>query len=702
MARRVLLVLLSLVLLVVLAAGGAVAWLLLRPNDLKGPLTRLASDRLGVPVRVEGPLRLGLGRVATVRLEGLRVGAPEWAAAENLAEVNALRLGIDLPASLRAGTAVLTELSLTRPRLALERDAQGRTSWPDLGGRDEGDDTDQGGAAPRLGALEIEEGRVAYRDAAARVDVETRVDTTPPPPGGGLGGLTLDGTGRLDGRDLGFTLEVGSPLALQARAAGEAVPFPVKGRLTLPGTTANLDGSLSDPLALGGLALDIALDSPEPAQLLALLLGRADAALPPGLALKGRLERAGAGEAFALTGVEATWGESRLAGEASYRPAPSGDGGGKPRLEARLTSPLLDLRPFAEASLGTAPPAADEPQAAPVPPDGAPPTAALAGYDGRLALDLAEVRLPGAAGQTLREVGLEASLEGGRLASRRCGSPRPAAGWRAGSRPAPWTGRRSRPRSSSPRTASTWRRCWSRPSSRRSGGWPAGSRAGSRAPCAAPRPPRSWPAARSPSRAGWTRRPSPGWRCAGSRPRPGSPTAGSRSTRSRSTRPRAGWPAGSRPRASAPTRPRRPGARGRGAGPGAAAHPGGAGAGRGRAGGAVHGEARRHLRGAAPADLLRRSAVTLDGRLEVPATPGPTSAGRPSPPGSPTAGWRSTRCARRCRRAGSRAGPPSPASPRCWPGEGRAAPPRRARSTSGPRRSTSPPCWDPTPGSRAW
>jgi uncharacterized protein involved in outer membrane biogenesis len=166
MARRLLLVLLSLVLLVVLAAGGALAWVAWRPGDLKGPLTRLASDRLGVPVRVEGPLRLGLGRVATVRLEGLRVGAPEWAAAENLAEVNALRLGIDLPASLRAGTAVLTELSLTRPRLALERDAQGRTSWPDLGGRDEGDDTDQGGAAPRLGALEIEEGRVAYRDAA--------------------------------------------------------------------------------------------------------------------------------------------------------------------------------------------------------------------------------------------------------------------------------------------------------------------------------------------------------------------------------------------------------------------------------------------------------------------------------------------------------------------------------------------------------
>jgi hypothetical protein len=50
---------------------------------------------------------------------------------------------------------------------------------------------------------------------------------------------------------------------------------------------------LSDPLTLGGLALDVALDSPEPAKLLALLLGRADAALPPGLALKGRLERAG-------------------------------------------------------------------------------------------------------------------------------------------------------------------------------------------------------------------------------------------------------------------------------------------------------------------------------------------------------------------------------------------------------------------------
>ncbi|HEX8376151.1 MAG TPA: hypothetical protein VF606_13335, partial [Geminicoccaceae bacterium] len=67
-ARRLLLALAALVLLVVLAAGGALAWVAWRPGDLKGPLTRLASDRLGVPVRVEGPVGLDLGRVATVRL----------------------------------------------------------------------------------------------------------------------------------------------------------------------------------------------------------------------------------------------------------------------------------------------------------------------------------------------------------------------------------------------------------------------------------------------------------------------------------------------------------------------------------------------------------------------------------------------------------------------------------------------------------
>lgn len=425
MARRLVLVLLSLVVLAALAAGGALAWVAWRPGDLKGPLTRLASDRLGARVRVEGPLGLDLGRVATVSLEGLRVGAPEWAAADNLVEVDALLLGIDLPASWRERALVLSELRLTRPRVALERDAEGRTSWPDLGGGEE-DPEDDGAAGFRLGALEIEEGRVAYRDAVARAELEARVDTTPPPPGsaagGGLGGLTLDGAGRVDGRELGFALEVGSPLALQARAAGDAAtPFPVKGRLTLPGSTATLDGSLRDPLTLAGLSLGVALDSPEPARLLGLLLGRADAALPPGLTLRGRIERPDAGGEFALTGLDAAWGESRLAGEARYRPAaPAADGGvaGRPRVDVRLASPFLDLGPFAGASLGTAPPAAEDPPADPAPTAGGapppPPTAALAAYDGRLTLDLAEVRPP-AGLPPLREVALAAALEAGRL-----------------------------------------------------------------------------------------------------------------------------------------------------------------------------------------------------------------------------------------------------------------------------------------------
>ena len=54
--------------------------------------------------------------------------------------------------------------------VALERDAQGRTSWPAFGGADEGDRGDGGGeAAPKLsvGDVTVTDGRVGYRDAVA-------------------------------------------------------------------------------------------------------------------------------------------------------------------------------------------------------------------------------------------------------------------------------------------------------------------------------------------------------------------------------------------------------------------------------------------------------------------------------------------------------------------------------------------------------
>ena len=66
MLRRVAVIAAALVVCLVVVIVGALAWITLFPGSLKGPIERIASSTLGVPVRIEGPLRLGLGRIVNV------------------------------------------------------------------------------------------------------------------------------------------------------------------------------------------------------------------------------------------------------------------------------------------------------------------------------------------------------------------------------------------------------------------------------------------------------------------------------------------------------------------------------------------------------------------------------------------------------------------------------------------------------------
>ena len=245
MLRRSLFVLLGVLALVLVVVVGAVAVALWRPDLVKGQIERLASAQLGLPVTIEGPLAVHPGRVTTVEVSGLRVAAPEWAQAPTLATVRQLRLGVDLGRWWQDGSLVVTELRLDQPQAALERDAQGRTSWPSGGGSQgetEGSGSGQGGPTlPEIHDLTITDGSVSYKDAVTGVEVATALATTAPQAGSArdFGGLRLDGQGRVRGDQVTFDLEVGSPVLLtqarcalpdQGRAAAGRYPFAARRR----------------------------------------------------------------------------------------------------------------------------------------------------------------------------------------------------------------------------------------------------------------------------------------------------------------------------------------------------------------------------------------------------------------------------------------------------------------------------------------
>jgi uncharacterized protein involved in outer membrane biogenesis len=392
MARRIALVLLSFLVIVVVAAGGLLAWVAWFPNTLKPSLERFLTAQVGQPVRIEGPLDVDLGRVTTVELQGLRVAAPGWAQADDLAALERLRVGVDLWAYVQDGAIRLTDLVLERPRVALERDAQGQTSWPSDPGAPQPPDAGQPDDTPlpTIESLTVTDGHVAYRDAVAEVDVEAAIASMAPA-GEESAGLTIDGEGTVRGEPLDLALQVGSPELL---AQSEA-PLPVRGEVTLAGTRATLDGQVRDPKSLAGITLAFDLASENPRQLLALAGRPVDEALPP-LTASARLTRPE--EVFRLEELRADWGESRVEGDLSYDPRPE-----RPTLTGELRAPQLNLVPLWPALTGGAPSE---------PPTGENPLAALSGYDADVRLATGEVRLPQL---TLRETEAHVRLGPGGL-----------------------------------------------------------------------------------------------------------------------------------------------------------------------------------------------------------------------------------------------------------------------------------------------
>ena len=258
MAHRLVQIIIAIVLLLVAVVGGAAAWVTLFPDTLKPPLQRFLSTELGQPVELRGPLRIGLGLVTTVEVEGVRIAAPEWAREPDLATLDRLRVGIDLWAYVRNRVIRITELVLDAPRIALERDAQGRTSWPSAKG--EATAKQGGGSFPQLDALTITGGHVAYLDAVSAVDVAADVATTKP--GAGSFGLKIDGGGTIRTDPVQLTLQV-QPTAPISQPN---IPLEITGALQAAGSQLKLTGQLREPATMTGLALDldVASDDPRP------------------------------------------------------------------------------------------------------------------------------------------------------------------------------------------------------------------------------------------------------------------------------------------------------------------------------------------------------------------------------------------------------------------------------------------------------
>ena len=142
----------------------ALAWFF--PWDsMRGPVSRYVSGQLGRRFEITQHLAVHLGTTTTVRVEGIEIDNPQWAAERYLLKARSAEFDIKLW-PLFQGKLELPRLVLNAPQIGLQIEPDGRRTWAlsrDMSGR-------QG--IPNIGALEVDDGSVTYRAVGQGADMK--------------------------------------------------------------------------------------------------------------------------------------------------------------------------------------------------------------------------------------------------------------------------------------------------------------------------------------------------------------------------------------------------------------------------------------------------------------------------------------------------------------------------------------------------
>jgi len=307
-------------------------------NLLRGPIERRTYEKTGRQLAIHGDLSVKLGWPSPrIRIEGLTFANPPWAREAQMVAAKAVEVSFSIPQLFRRNY-VLTEVTLDRAVVHLEKAADGRKNW--LLDLEQQDET----ARLRIERLTLQQAQLGYEDAAEKTSIRSELSSqTASAAGGAEPGVVFSATGRYKGEPMKLSGSGGPVLALR----DETTPYPLKVAGNFGRTSARIDGTITSLLKFS--ALDIRLD----------LHGDSLAQLFPviGIALPKTAAYATSGR---LTHGGGTWlyekfsghiGNSDIAGTLQFDTA-----GKRPYMHGALASKLLDfadLGPLIGARPGT-------------------------------------------------------------------------------------------------------------------------------------------------------------------------------------------------------------------------------------------------------------------------------------------------------------------------------------------------------------
>lgn len=288
-------------------------------NGLRGPISRITSEKTGRELLIEGDLRPVWSWVhPRIRAERVSFSNPGWAKEKYLFTADAAELTISvLP--LVAGRVVLPEVHLVRPVVDLEQDSQGRKNWilkdeprPDQPSR------------IQIHRLTLDHGTLAYDDAVLDISLRAELSTD-------ATGVAFTTTGKYNGLALAASGHGGPVLAIRDN---DEEPYPLKAEAKIGSTAAKVDGKITGLVGLTGVDTTIQLSGKSMDELYK-VLGVAFPSTPP-YNTSGHLIRRD--QLTRYENFTGTVGESDLAGTLQVDTS-----GKRPFMQGDLTSKVLNL-----------------------------------------------------------------------------------------------------------------------------------------------------------------------------------------------------------------------------------------------------------------------------------------------------------------------------------------------------------------------
>ena len=320
-----------LVVLAALLAALVVLYLLWDWNWFKRPIERRVQAQTGRVLKIVGDLDVDLGKITTVRVDGLRFGNAAWSKQPTMAETERLEMQFELWPAIFKREFKIPQLRLSKPRLQLERGKDGIGNW--VFGK-------QDGKPLQFRALWIDDGRLQFIDARQKTDLDVTVASQAPRANEASPTIAIEGGGRWQGNRVTMKGTAESPLELR----NTEQPYRIDMRASAGPTHAHARGTLLDPLRLRDFDLKLALSGQNLDDLYP-LIGVATPPTPP-YKLDGQLTRDG--KTWKYDGFTGMVGDSDLAG---YAHVTNGD---RTFFKADLRSKRLDFDDLA-GFVGAAP-----------------------------------------------------------------------------------------------------------------------------------------------------------------------------------------------------------------------------------------------------------------------------------------------------------------------------------------------------------